>query len=309
MTETRFSRRSFLNRAALFSAAVGVSPRFIEQGRGAEFARLPVVVFSKLYQELKLDFRAAAEVTKEAGLDGIDCPVRPGGEVVPERAAEDMSRYAEALREFGLGMPLLTTGIGGVSSPHAEEILRTGKRLGAQYYRLGYAPQTKGETRKQQIANFRAQLKDLAAMNKAIGICGVYQNHSPAEKYVGGDIAELNEIVTGFDPAQIGLAFDVGHALVVHGLKWREHWEALKPHVKVVYVKDVTLAGKWVPFGTGEIGKIAYFKLLKEMAYTAPISLHVEFDWAGPGNAKDRATLVRVLRENTTVLRKWLAEA
>ena len=57
----------------------------------------PVAVFSKLYQELKLNFEQSAEVTAEAGLDGIDCAVRDKGEIEPARAADEMPRYAEAL--------------------------------------------------------------------------------------------------------------------------------------------------------------------------------------------------------------------
>ena len=45
----------------------------------------PIVVFSKVYQELKLSFEQAAEVTIEAGLDGIDCPVRPAAKSSPRR--------------------------------------------------------------------------------------------------------------------------------------------------------------------------------------------------------------------------------
>ena len=47
-----------------------------------------------------------------------------------------------------------------------------------QYYRLGFVDR-EGDSKK-QVNEFKAQLKDLAAMNKAIGIGGLIQNHSPA---------------------------------------------------------------------------------------------------------------------------------
>jgi len=49
----------------------------------------------------------------------------------------------------------------------------------------------------------------------------------------------MYEVVKDLDPAQIGVAFDIGHAWVVHGEDWRRHFEKLKPHIQVAYVKDV----------------------------------------------------------------------
>jgi sugar phosphate isomerase/epimerase len=115
--------------------------------------------------------------------------------------------------------------------------------------------------------------------------------------------------VQSFDPAQIGVAFDIGHALVVHGKDWRPHFEKIKSHFKVAYVKDVKMGGRWVRFGEGDIGQTGFFKLLKEMNYRAPLSLHIEFDWTENGKAKTRAALVKALKESTQKLRQWLAEA
>ena len=36
------------------------------------------------------------------------------------------------------------------------------------------------------------------------------------------------------------------------------------------------------PFGEGNIGRVGYFQLLREINYRAPISLHIEYDWTGP---------------------------
>ena len=113
----------------------------------------------------------------------------------------------------------------------------------------------------------------------------------------------------GFDPAQIGVAFDIGHALLVHGDQWRGHFEKLKPYIRVVYVKDVKRGGGWVPFGQGDIERTGYFKLLRQMDYRAPISLHIEFDWTEKGKARTREALVKALRESAQVLRSWLQPA
>ena len=155
-------RRHFLRTASAATAGAVFWKAQTLPCLSAETFSPPVAVFSKVYQELKLTFEQSAEVTAEAGLDGIDCTVRAGGEVLPERAAEDMARYAEALRKNKVRMLLLTTGITGVSSPYAETILRTAKNLGVSYYRLGYWSHQARISSEALVRTIRAQLKDLA---------------------------------------------------------------------------------------------------------------------------------------------------
>jgi sugar phosphate isomerase/epimerase len=301
------SRRDFIGKTALSATALALSA--VRSAPGAEKWSPPIVVFSKVYQTLSLNFDDAAAATAEAGLEGVDPPLRPDGEILPERATEELPRYVEAMHKRKLLLPLLTTAIVSASSPHTEEILRTSKKLGVQFYRLGFVDR-EGDTKK-QVTEFKAQLKDLAAMNKSIGIGGLIQNHSPAGhgNYLGGDLDDLREIVSDFDPAQIGVAFDIGHAIIVHKEEWRPRFDALKSHIKVAYVKDAKMNGRWVPFGEGDIGHLGYFKLLKQIGYNAPISMHIEFDWTEKGKTKNREALVKTLKESAGVLRNWLAEA
>jgi sugar phosphate isomerase/epimerase len=269
---------------------------------------LSIVVFSKVYQELSLGFDDAAATTAEAGLQGIDPPVRPGGEVLPERAAEDLPRYAEALRKRHLRLPLLTTAITGVSSPHTEDILRTAKALGIQYYRVGFIPRADTASLPAQLREVKAQLRELAALNGHLGIGAIFQNHSPSgHAYLGGELTELRELVSDFDPNQIGVAFDIGHALVVHGDGWRTHFEALKSHLKIAYLKDVNAQRQWVPFGQGQIGRTGYCKELKNLGYHAPICLHMEYDWSDHSKSKNRQTLTNALRQSSAVIRGWFS--
>ncbi len=303
------SRRDFIAKTAVGAAAVELLPYTVPSVLAADKLSPPIVVFSKVYQTLSLNFDAAAAVTAEAGLDGIDPPVRPDGEILPERANDDLPRYFDAMHKRKLQLPLLTTAILSTSSPHTEEILRTAKKLGVRFYRVGFVDR-EGDAKK-QIIGFKAQLKDLAAMNKEIGIGALVQNHSPAghANYLGGDLNDMREIVSDFDPAQVGVAFDIGHAIIVHKEEWRPRFEALKSHIRVAYVKDAKMTGRWVPFGEGDVGHLGYFKLLKEMGYNAPISMHIEFDWTEKGKTKNREALVKALKESAGVLKKWLAEA
>ncbi len=306
----KLSRREFITGTVVASSATALCGAGALPAFAAGSWPPPIVVFSKVYQDLKLNFDEAAALTAEAGIDGIDCPVRPGGEFLPENAARELPEYAAALKKRGLQVPLLTTAITDVSSPCAEDILRTAKKLGVQYYRLGFVLRKPDVPAGQQVREVRAQLKDLAALNQQVGIGAIFQNHSPAGRsYVGGDLSDMYEIVKDFEPAQIGVAFDIGHAWVVHGEDWHRHFEKLKPHIKVAYVKDVQRPTRWVPFGQGDIGSIGYFKLLKEMGYRAPVSLHIEFDWSEGGKVRTRAALLKAVRDSAAVLRGWLTSA
>ena len=306
----RLPRRDFIARTAMASSAAALCGAGAFRASSAEQWPPSVVVFSKIYQDLKLNLEDAAALTAEAGLDGIDCPVRPGGEILPEHAAEQMPQYAEALKKRGLQMPLITTGITSVASPHTEEILRTAKTLGVKCYRLGFTNKQPDAPPGEQVKEVRAKLKDLVPLNKEMGLGAVLENHSSTGRgLVGGDLGEMYEVVQGFDPAQIGVAFDVGHAIIAHGDEWRRHFDRLKSYIKVAYVKDIKRGKGFVHFGEGELGSNGYFKLLKDTGYRTPVCLHIEFDWSDKGKSKTRAALVQALQESTRALRGWLREA
>lgn len=300
------TRRGFLVRLGLGSAALAAAtPPW--QSSAAEGIALPIVVFSKAYQPLKLTFEEAAEFTAESGLDGVDPPVRPDGEIRPERVAEELPLYVEALRKRGLRMPYLTTAITSTSSPHAETVLRTAGKLGIERYRIGFIYRSTDAGWPRQLTEVRAQLKELAALNRQIGIGALIQNHSPAGRtYVGGNLDELASIVDGFSPDQVGVAFDIAHAINVHGADWRPRFERLRPHLKAVYVKDANREKQFVPLGQGEVGYSGYFTLLKQIGYQAPISLHLEYERGPKSQPTTRPALLKAVRDSLGVLRQWL---
>ncbi len=308
----QINRRQFVKSAGRTMAAVGAGSILTGEAPCADLAGEsplpPVAVFSKVYQELKLDFEQSAEVTAEGGLEGIDCAVRPAGEILPEHAADRMPRYADALHKHGVRMLLLTTAIQGVSSPHAREILVTAKSLGIRYYRLGYWSHRPDVPAEKLCAEIKSRLKDLAAMNRELGLCALFHNHSAggdkASGPAGGDLDELYDIVSGFDPDQIAVAFDLGHAIISHGDEWRPRFEKLKDHIRVVYVKDVARPARFVAFGQGEFGRTGFFRMLARLNYRAPLSMHIEYDWARHAK-KARALLVETLKRNRRVLGQW----
>jgi hypothetical protein len=62
----------------------------------AASGRPPLCLFSKHLP--KLNYAELASTVKQIGFEGVDLTVRPGGHVLPERAAEDLPRAVEAIR-------------------------------------------------------------------------------------------------------------------------------------------------------------------------------------------------------------------
>jgi sugar phosphate isomerase/epimerase len=304
------SRRQFLAQATILAAGAAVCRGAGPTPGPGEF-KPPLVVFSKVYQELKLGFEEAAELTAAAGLDGVDCPVRPGGEILPERAAQDLPRYAQALRKRKVDLLLLTTGILGPETPYARDVLNTAATLGVRYYRLYSVQVPKNADVSKQIDDIKGRLKDLAILNRKLGLTAVWQNHSSGgnSRYIGGNLDELYELVKDFDPDEIGVAFDLGHAMITHGNLWPARFERLKRHIKVAYVKDTDRNGRFVRFGEGEFSRTDWFARLRQIGCRAPMSIHIEFDWTQPGGARTNPALLQALQQSARALRGWLAQA
>ena len=117
---TPISRRAFLGTAATLAAspALGLQEKIAWKIGG----------FTKVLQDLSYEKTADAAV--EVGWDGIECPVRAKGHVLPERVEEDLPRMVDALKAKNLEVLALATEIRGADEPHTEKVLRTALKLG-----------------------------------------------------------------------------------------------------------------------------------------------------------------------------------
>lgn len=304
------SRRQFLKSSATGASAIALAGALPSPLWGAAAFAPPIGLFDKILNQTKLSLEDSAALVGEVGLDGVDCAVRPNDRIEPSRVQEDLVRYSELLGKEGCKVLLLTTAIQNPDSPHTQDVLGTARKLGVRFYRLGFGRIAKGSTAAAQMAETKPQLRDLATMNKELGLCALVQNHSPsgASHYLGGDLNDMSELVKDIAPAQVGVAFDLGHAIIVHGDEWKTHFENLKSHIQVAYIKDADRKRRFVRFGEGEFNRTDYFSRLKAMNYRAPLSVHIEYDWA-QGGPENRETLAAALRDSLGVLRKWVAAA
>lgn len=278
-----WSRRDFVASLAGVAAASasGLMPRALAAAAAPASAAPTVIhVFSKPLQWLSYDETAA--LIAEAGCGGIDFGVRPGGHVPPEKVKEDLPRAVAAARKAGLRVDMITTAITDAAAPHTENVLRTAADLGIKHYRLGYLDYDLKAGVAASLQKHKAQLRSLADLNAKLGIHGAYQNHSGTR--VGGPVWDLHELVRDFDPAALGVQYDVRHATVEGGESWPLGLRLLRPWIRCTDIKDFRwqqspgkLVVEDVPMGEGVVNFDLYFKLVRELNLTGPMSLHFEY--------------------------------
>ncbi|MEM9079642.1 MAG: TIM barrel protein [Verrucomicrobiota bacterium] len=234
---------------------------------------IPIGPFTKPLQFLS--FEELAETLAELGFQGAEVPIRPGGHIEPEAVPDQLPALVEAFKKHNLEILAFASGINQVSAEqHTETILTTAAKLGIKRYRLSYYRYDLTKPILPQLDDIRPRLHDLAALNKQLGIQGLYQNHS-GRNYVGGPLWDICQLLAPHNPKHLGLAFDIGHATVEGGMSWPIQWKLAQPHLGMIFVKDYLWKNKRrqaVPLGTGQIAP-AFFKKLPPV----PISLHVEY--------------------------------
>ncbi len=304
-------RRAFLRHSVSTAAtlAAGVSLPTVAPGAtgGKSSPRFRFCTFTKSLQHL--DYDALAEKIAALGFDGIEAPIRPGGHIEPARVEDELPKMVAALKKRGLEITVLTSGINEVSEEQrTEAVLRTAAGLGIERFRMSYYKYDLKKPILPQVDEFRPRLKDLVAAAREIGIKPVYQNHS-GKDYFGAPVWDLADTLSVFDPAEVGIAFDIGHATTEGSKCWPLHWAVCGDHIDTVYIKEPhwTEPGKPPkvgPLGEGGIDK-GFYQTLLNSDFSGPISLHVEyFDHKDPAQekpfleavAKDFSTLRGLLR-------------
>lgn len=285
------NRRSFLEQslaAAAVSASLGSA---LPSARAAtKDARYTFCTFTKPIQHLS--YEETAKAIAKLGFDGVEAPVRPGGQVEPEKVEDDLPKYIAALKAEGLEMTVLTSGINQVSDEQrTEAVLRTAAGLGVKRFRMLYFKYDLAKPIRPQLDEFRPRIRDLVALCKEIGIKPVYQNHS-GKDYFGAPVWDLSEVIAEFDPKDAGVAFDIGHATIEGSKCWPLHWALIRDHIDTVYIKEPQWGAdqkpKVCPLGEGGVDK-GFYETLKKSGYAGPVSLHVEYIDHKEENAAPRA--------------------
>lgn len=298
------NRRKFLQVSS--GAAVAASLGGVQVTTAADTRTFPweVCTFTKPLQ--LLTFTEMSDAISEIGFSGIEAPVRPKGHVLPERVEEDLPRMVDALQKNKLSLTLLTSGINEVSKEqHTEKVLRTAAKFGVKRFRMAYYKYDLKKPISPQIDEFRPRLKDLVALSKELGIKPIYQNHS-GRNYFGGPIWDLAAVLDEFDPKDVGVAFDIGHATVEGAKAWPLNFARIRSHIDMLYVKEPGWKDnklQWGPVGSGSVDK-AFYDVLKQSGFSGPISLHVEY--LGHKDPEMIPTILEAMKTDYATLRELL---
>ena len=293
------NRRQFtIGTAAAAAAAVATKSSF-----AAADSSLPYkfCAFIKFVQTLSFD--ALADAIAEAGFDGVEVTARHKDSYIrPERAAEELPRLKKALDQRGLEISILTSDILRADEPDAEPMLRAAAELGIKRYRLGFHRYDLKKPILPQVAALAPVFRDIAAMNREIGIAAVYQNHAGADM-VGATMWDLHSLIRDYPVEELGCVFDIRHATAEAGEAWPVYFDLMKPHLGAVSVKDFRWKGRrseHAPIGEGQVDP-KFFKMLRQSDFAGPISVHVEY----LPKAGAKANLAALKRDFDT-LRGWL---
>jgi sugar phosphate isomerase/epimerase len=293
-------RRQFIERSAL-AFATCVTPALAESVPAA--AGRPRAVFTKTLEALSADELGARVAA--LGAKAIEAPIRAGGHIEPGEAADRLPAFVEALKKRNVEIAILTSDVGQVDK-NSETVLRAAAALGIKRYRLTHYRYDLKKPIAPQLAEIRAKLKDLAAMNRELGVQGQYQNHR-GNNYVGGPIWDMVSALEGIDPADLGLAFDFAHATVEGSNAWELNLRRAAPHIAAVYFKDYRLDGRqWnaCPLGQGIVNPKAGALVRELLPAGTPVSLHVEYI-GGSGEERVGKTF-EAMKQDLATLEKWL---
>ena len=319
------TRRSFLrNAAATLATATLAGPAFgatapvstsgaaTAKSGAARVARsaaaFPICGLEKHFFE-KYTPEQTAQTFAEIGID-LELTVRPDGHIKPANAADEMPLMAAAFKKHQRRILIVASSFIRPDEPHIESTLRTAKQLGIPYYRHRGFRYRAGTPIKEQIASFRSQAREFAAMNKSIGIQALYQNHAGAE-HAGAAIWDLDQILDDIDPKLFGVALDARHLMVEQGRAWPTAVRLIAPRVGSLFVKSF----RWerdktveVPLRDGIVTEAVVNAIAGDRP-ALPVCVHVEYAKLQPVPFAERAGIVGMFREDATLLRQWLGIA
>jgi len=303
------SRRTFLKQ---LTAASTLTASGLGRLRAAEsvWKEVPVAIFEKVFEAL--NYEELADVVARTGADGIEATIRANGHIKPAVAADEVAKMNEALRQRGRRIIIAATDVRRADDPESERLLRVLKANGVTHYRLGHYQYDLGKPMPEQVANYAAQAKDVAAMNKSIGIQGLYQNHSGG-RYLGALAWDAVWMLKGIDADALGLALDTRHLLKDTGSSWKTAVAACKPHIRSIYVKDGIWHGprgdqyKDVALDTGFVNGGVFNEIRRELK---PVPLCIHMEWLGYRvfPKKEIPAAIEAHQRDLATLRRWMKE-
>jgi sugar phosphate isomerase/epimerase len=288
------SRRKFISTIAVAGSAIPFASGLESFVFQPEESKYPVRLFSKPLDSY--DFSFMCECAVKSGIPGFDLTVRPGGKVEPADVETALPKLIGDARKYNLAVDMMVTGILSAADPFTERVLKTASESGVTHYRLGWFDYDTKSGVWETLQKYKPVIKEISEMNRKYKIHGGYQNHSGPR--VGGPVWDLYELLRDIPPEFLGSQYDVRHAMVEGASTWILGMRLISGHIKTLAIKDFiwkTVNGKpqavTVPLGEGMIDWDLFFKTVKELNISGPVTLHVEYPLLEAG--EEKLTLTR----------------
>ena len=274
------NRRNFLKKMVATTVAIPFPNLLLSNENIEAEKKYPINLFTKPLDKYGNDFMI--DTLKMGRVDGLDLTVRPKGSVLPEKVAEDLPVVAEMAKKNGLFLEMMVSNITSDETPHAKNVLKIAAQQGIKHYRMGYFRYNDDEKAKETIAHAQTQIQSLIEINTQYGIQGGYQNHTG--NYFGAPLWDLIGVLEKVASPWISSQFDIYHAYSEGYRSWEVGMEIMAPKIGSLAIKDFTweinngrAKIKKVPLGQGIVDLDGFFKNIKTMNITAPITLHIEY--------------------------------
>ena len=274
------NRRNFLKKMVATTVAIPFPNLLLSNENIEAEKKYPINFFTKPLDKYGNDFMI--DTLKMGGVDGLDLTVRPKGFILPEKVAEDLPVVAEMAKKNGLFLEMMVSNITSEETPHAKNVLKIAAQQGIKHYRMGYFRYNDDEKAKETIAHAQTQIQSLIDINAQYGIQGGYQNHTG--NYFGAPLWDLIGVLEKVASPWISSQFDIYHAYSEGYRSWEVGMEIMASKIGSLAIKDFTweinngqAKIKKVPLGQGIVDLDGFFKNIKNMNITAPITLHIEY--------------------------------
>ena len=321
--EEKVSRRKFVASTLAVGTAVmsgsstwlSASPR--QPNAAGKGVKSKICVFSKHLQWL--DYPKMAAFAREAGFDGVDLTVRPGGHVEPERVERDLPLAVKAVKGEGLEVPMMVSAVNDPDASLSRRVLETAAEQEIRYYRMGYFRYSPDTSVKEVLSDTGRKMEKLARLNESLGIRGSYQNHA-GSGYFGGSIWDLWMLMKDLPAEWLGSQYDLRPAVCESPNNWEYGMNLIAGRIHNLAVKD----SRWTigedgnpradlcPLGEGFAEFPVLLKAVSGREETPPASMHFEYPLGGAEHGArelsvDRKVVMDAMKRDLEVFRKLQA--
>lgn len=312
----RQNRREFISTMAAAGASIPFLKSVNADIRAPQAEKYSLRLFSKPIDAY--DFGFMCEVVSGCGIGGFDMTVRPGGKIEPAKVETDLPKLVAESKKHNLAFDMLVTGILSASDPLTERVLKTASSQGVKWYRFGWADYDLKAGIMNSIKKYHGELVKLTDLNKKYKIAGSYQNHAGAR--LGGPVWDLYELLRDLPREYSGSQYDVRHAMVEGANTWMLGMRLIADKINTLAIKDFTwqtVKGKpeavTVPMGEGMVNWDQFFKIVKELNITGPLTLHIEYPLLEKGEeklplAQQQNIIVKKIKKDADFVKSYLSK-